>query len=291
MALRRSGRRQAEGTKLRPQRLTGDTEAPRRLRSPVPMLPQATLDDHGLDLPHELVERRLGGGRRIYLTEDPRGEHVGRYDLSRLGAKHQAVNLVLELPHVARPGVALHHRERLGMETADGLPLVAREAFDEMQRKRRHVLATLAERRHDDRKHAQAVEQIEPESPGLDLAAEIAIRRRDESHVDAASRRRAHRPNLPLLQHPQELRLDCRARLADLVEEERSAVGLLEQPGARAVRTGEGAPRVAEELALEECLGHRGAVLREKRALRTRPVAMERPGTELLPRPAFAFDQ
>ena len=48
---------------------------------------------------------------------------------------------------------------------------------------------------------------------------------------------------------------------------------------------------MAEELALEQGLGHRGAVLGEKRTRRARAVGMERPGAELLSRPALALDE
>ena len=54
--------------------------------------------------------------------------------------------------------------------------------------------------------------------------------------------------------------------LADLVEEERAAVGLLEAPLATRDRAGERAALVAEQLALEERLGERRAVQRARTA-------------------------
>src|SRR5437899_3245861 len=83
----------------------------------------------------------------------------------------------------------------------------------------RYVGATLAERRHDDREDAQAIEEIEPEAPVGGLAAEIAVGRRHDPHVDSARTRGAHRADLALLEDPEQLRLDRRAGLADLVEE------------------------------------------------------------------------
>ena len=56
------------------------------------------------------------------------------------------------------------------------------------------------------------------------------------------------RAQLALLQHPQELHLHRQRHVADLVEEERAAVRLLETPQARLLRAGERAALVAEEL-------------------------------------------
>ena len=56
------------------------------------------------------------------------------------------------------------------------------------------------------------------------------------------------------LQHAQELRLAGRRQVADLVEEQRAAVGGLEAPGAR-LRAGEGARLGAEQLGLDQLVG------------------------------------
>ena len=64
-----------------------------------------------------------------------------------------------------------------------------------------------------------------------------------------------------LLEHPQQLGLQLERQVADLVEEQRAAVGQLE--AARPSRrdgAGEGALLVAEQLALEQAGGQRGAV-------------------------------
>ena len=61
---------------------------------------------------------------------------------------------------------------------------------------------------------------------------------------------------LALLEDAEELGLDAGRHLADLVEEERAAVGELEAARAAVAGAGEGAALVAEELALEQVLGH-----------------------------------
>ena len=75
----------------------------------------------------------------------------------------------------------------------------------------------------------------------------------------------ADRPDGALLERAQELGLHPGRHLADLVEEERPARGLQEEPSPRLAGVGEGALHVTEKLALEELLGHRRAVDRDER--------------------------
>jgi len=58
-----------------------------------------------------------------------------------------------------------------------------------------------------------------------------------------------------VLQHPEELRLERRPDVADLVKEHGPPVGDLELAALLLVGAGEGAPLVAEQLRLEELLG------------------------------------
>src|SRR5206468_4175873 len=61
---------------------------------------------------------------------------------------------------------------------------------------------------------------------------EVAVRRRDDTDVHGNGRRRAERMHLPLLEDAQQLSLERGGHVADLVEEDRSAVRLLEQAAA-----------------------------------------------------------
>ena len=71
-----------------------------------------------------------------------------------------------------------------------------------------------------------------------------------------------------VLQHAQHLRLRGEAHVADLVEEQRAAVGLLELPGAIGDRAGERALHVAEQLALDQLARNRRAVHLDERLCR-----------------------
>ena len=102
---------------------------------------------------------------------------------------------------------------------------------------------------------------------------EIPVRGRDDPDVDPDVARAAHAAERLLLQEPQQLGLQRRRHLADLIEEHRAFVGLLEQPTLLLPRIGERAAFVAEQLAFEQLLRQSGA--RDVHERLRRPVAVE----------------
>ena len=90
------------------------------------------------------------------------------------------------------------------------------------------------------------------------------MRRRDDAHVDAPQARVADAARLALLQHSQQLHLQQRARVPDLVEEQRAALGRIEEPGTIAHRPGERPARVPEQLALDQAVRRRAAIVRDE---------------------------
>ena len=78
-----------------------------------------------------------------------------------------------------------------------------------------------------------------------------------------------------VLQDLQELGLEAVGQQRHLVEEERAAVGHLEQPGLRLVRVRECPALEAEQLGLEQGLGEGGAVDVDERLLRPWPLVVE----------------
>ena len=88
--------------------------------------------------------------------------------------------------------------------------------------------------------------------PVLDLRVQVAVGRGDDAHVDGDVGLAADRAEPALLQDAQQLHLQVQRQLADLVEEERAAVGAAEAARAVGDGAGEGAAHVAEELALDQ---------------------------------------
>src|SRR5207247_7786669 len=98
----------------------------------------------------------------------------------------------------------------------------------------------------------EAVEEVVAEAPALHLVVEVAPRRRDHPDVDAEAPVAADAAHLAPLDRAEQLRLERELEVADLVDEEGAAVGLLEHALARRRRPRERALLVPEELRLEE---------------------------------------
>ena len=98
----------------------------------------------------------------------------------------------------------------------------------------------------------QAVVQILAERAVGDRRFEHLVGGGDQAHVDLDRVGAAEPLELALLQHAQQLDLRGQVDVADLVEEQRAAVGQLEAALAPLLRAGEGALLVAEELGLDQ---------------------------------------
>ena len=148
-----------------------------------------------------------------------------------------------ELAYVAGPAVREDEPPRLGSEgrVAEGL----REQGLEVAR-------ALAEGPKDDLVARDPVVEVAPELTAVHQRREVPVRGRDDAQVHAPHRGLPEPPDLPLLQDPEELPLQRRGEVPDLVEEERAARGFLDEAAPVAVRARERAPRVPEELRFRE---------------------------------------
>lgn len=100
-----------------------------------------------------------------------------------------------------------------------------------------------------------------------------------------------HALELPLLEHAEELGLGGERHVADLVEQERAAVGLFEQARLAALAgAGEGAVHVAEQDRLDQLGGHGRTVDGDERLMRPGAAAVDRLGEELLAGPRLPED-
>ena len=120
----------------------------------------------------------------------------------------------------------------------------------------------------DERNDIQAVIEILPETALLDLLCQVPVRGGDHPDIHLDRPGAPQRLELLLLEDPQELRLEGRAHLAHLVEEDRPPVGELKPPLAAGDGAGEGPLLMAEELALQERLRKGGAGDLDKGLLR-----------------------
>src|SRR5579864_1920438 len=84
----------------------------------------------------------------------------------------------------------------------------------------------------------------------------LAIGGANDSDIARDGLRAANAHDRPRLQYPQELHLQLHRHFGNLIEEDRAAVGALEEALVLPVGAGEAAALVAEQLALDELRSH-----------------------------------
>ena len=116
--------------------------------------------------------------------------------------------------------------------------------------------------------HVEAIEQVAAEVAAIDRALDVEIGGREKADVDVPRLVLADAAHLAGFERPQQLGLQRLRHGANLVEEERASVRVLDQPRPRRGRAGEGAARVAEQLVLEQRFGERRAIQGDERLRR-----------------------
>ena len=145
--------------------------------------------------------------------------------------------------------------------------------------------------RHEDRNDVQPEVEILAERTRLDSGRQILVRRGQNAHVHADSLGAADRLHDLLLQRTQHLGLRLQTHVADLVEEDRPAVGRLELALPVRDRASEGAPHVSEELRLDQFFGDGRAVHFDERTLPAPAHRVNGSRDELLAGPVLAVDE
>src|SRR5690606_28309460 len=136
------------------------------------------------------------------------------------------------------------------------LPAILTRVFaNEVVHQRREVLLALAQRRHRDLDHLEAVVEVMPKPAGCNGGLQVAIGRGNEPDIHLDRLCAADTLELAFLQHAEELHLKRRRDIADLIQEERAPIGQLESADALVGGPGEGALLMAKQLALEKLLG------------------------------------
>jgi hypothetical protein len=138
-------------------------------------------------------------------------------------------------------------------------PRLEREAQQEVLGEQRDLLAAFAQRRQLQRQRVEPVMEIEPERALTLHREQVAAGRGDHARVHLHLVHVADRAHALAVEHAQQRGL-CRPRqLADLIEEQRTAAGLLERARPIAIRAREGAALPAEQRALDQPVGNGGA--------------------------------
>src|ERR1043166_8726528 len=135
-----------------------------------------------------------------------------------------------------------------------------------MMRQERDVIASLAQRRYLDRKYVKTIIKIASKSLLIYSLPQICVRSRNQARIGVNGSSTSQPLEFPLLKDSQELGLELKRNVADLVEKYGAAVGQFETPDALRNGAGERAPLVPEQLAFEQAGGNRRTVELHERA-------------------------
>ena len=131
-------------------------------------------------------------------------------------------------------------------------PGLFRIALDQVLDEQRDVVHPFAQRGDLDWKDIQPVEEILAKCACRHGCLQVAVRGGQHAHVHGNRLAAADPFNFPLLEHSQQRDLSLGRQVADLVKEDRPAVGQLKSPETPLQRAGEGAFLVSEQLGGDE---------------------------------------
>ncbi len=181
-----------------------------------------------------------------------------------IGQHHGALHEVFQLADVAGEGVGAQGREHVRRDVPHLASQQLRIFEHEVPGQQGNVLAPLGQGRQPQGDDIQPVVQVEVEASGLGLHGQILVGGGDDPHVHGHVHGAAHAQKFAFLQHAQKPHLHGGRHLAHLVEEQRAALGGLEQAGLALHGAGVRALLVAEELAGQQLLAEGPAVDRQK---------------------------
>ncbi len=167
---------------------------------------------------------------------------------------------VLQLPDVARIIVVEEHLHGLFRDPVEPDVAFGAELFQDVGDEQGQVLPPFLEARQFQPHDVEPVEKILTEFPLPDLPLQPQVGGRDDPDIHLGGFAAAQGVELFILQHRQELGLEGQGQVADLVQEDGAAVGLLEATGLVLVRAGEGPFDVAEHLGFQQVLRQGRAV-------------------------------
>ncbi len=130
--------------------------------------------------------------------------------------------------HVAGPGIRFQETQGLRRHRANLAIQAAVGHFYQVVHQRRQVLAPLAQRRQMDGEAVEPIEQVLAKAARRHRLLQVLVGGRDDAHVGLDRLVAAEPLEALFLEQPQHLGLRGQRHVADLVEEDRALMGLLE---------------------------------------------------------------
>src|ERR1700693_1734390 len=251
------------------------------------ILLQGLLDEPPLGLAERQVGKGAFRGGALPQVES----EVSGLELAPGRQQGRPLEHVAQLADIPRPTVRLETPDSPRRELERGASELGGTSAKEMFREDRNVFDPLSQRRQTQQNRADTEVEIAPEALLLDRGGQILMGRRDEPDVHLTIVHVAQTPEAPFFQDLEQLGLDLKVHVSDLVEKQRAAVRDLQQSDLSRDCSRERPSFVAEELGLQE-LEARASAVYLPRALPQRSRHLPRPssGRELR-RPSAATKQ
>ena len=147
--------------------------------------------------------------------------------------------------------VAPEHLVNIGRQAAEAAAHLVGRLVGKVLREQPDVVAPHPQGRQIDPHHVDPVVEITAKLATLHHLVDVAGSRGHHADVDGVFLAGAHPTHPPLLEHAEQFGLERQRQFAHLVEEQRAAVGELDEAHPAGIGAREGPALVAEELALD----------------------------------------
>jgi hypothetical protein len=220
-----------------------------------------------------------------------RQREIGGGDDRLLDEERHPIHRVRQLANVAGPGIAEDRAAGVVAQLLRRNRVVRACASEEGLGQLQDVLASLAERGEREDEHREPVVEILAKPPLANSLTQVAVRRRNDQHVDRTASCFPQRPDFTGFDHGEQLGLQRFGQEPDLVQEQRAPMGGFDQPGAGLARVREGAALEAEQLGLEQGSRDSRAIQVDEGARRARAGLVNGPREQPLAGSRLALEQ
>ena len=216
---------------------------------------------------------------------------VARGHNRRVGEQRRPLNHIGELAHISRPRIGHEPLARIRGQCLWRQTIVGTNAREKAFGEEQGVALALTQRGQLDRQNRKSMIKILAKAVFLDRGQQVAVGRADDPGIRRLGLRATQASYCSLLDHSQELRLECLRKQSDLVEKERPLMCGLEEPGLGAPGVREGPALEAEELSFEKRFGDGRTVDVNEGPAGTGAELVDQVGDQSFTRSRLALDQ
>ena len=216
---------------------------------------------------------------------------VGKGEGVAFGEDDRFFDAVVEFADVARPSMCQQGLLRFGCQRIHTAVVAFGIGLHEAFSQRQNLVLALAKWWELQVHRVDAVVQVLTEGAVLYHLRNVAVGSTDEADINRYLFGIADTNDSTVLQHAQEFRLQVQWDIANLIEEKRTAVGLLELTHMVGMCIGESTFDMSKQFALEECFGNSACVHAHHRTVGTRREAVDLVGKDILTRTILARDE